>query len=209
MNMHERIYEKANELFTKYGIKRITMDEIAARLGISKKTIYQSFADKNALVAEVFDRSLLLSHQKCLHDIEISENAVHEILLGSKTFCNDMQVININVLYDLEKYHPEIYKKFVDYKNDFLYSCIIQNLHRGIEEGLYKKDINVEVITRLRMSTVVLALNIELFPAAQFQFAEVERELTLHFLNGLVTAAGAEVLQQYTHPSTVASEMFY
>ena len=199
MTMRERILEKANELFTRYGIKRVTMDEIALRLGISKKTIYQSFADKNELVSEIFDKHICFSRQNCMANLEKSENAVHEVLLGSETFCSIMQTINANVLYDLEKYHPEIFEKFIQFKNQFLHTCIYQNLKRGIAERLYRKEINIEIITRLRLANIVLAMNIELFPQHQFRFSETENEIVTHFLCGIVTEKGAAIMKKYAN----------
>ena len=205
MEMRERILEKADELFMKHGIKRITMDEIAGRLGISKKTIYQSFADKNEIVCEIFDRYMCGCCRNCEADLQNSNNAVHEVFLASQTFRNIMYSINSSVMYDLEKYHPEIFKKFLEFKNGYLYRSILENLKRGIREGLYKDDINVEVIARLRMSNIILVLDIELFPAQQFHFTEVEHELTMHFLQGIVTKKGAAVMHTYNQAVTGAA----
>ncbi len=199
MEMKERILEKATELFTKYGIKRITMDEIAAKLGISKKTIYQSFHDKNELVSAIFDNHICISQQNCIVDEEKAENAVHEVLLGSETFINVMESINQNVLYDLEKFHPEVFQKFLQFKNTFMYNSIEKNLKRGIEEELYRKEIDLEVIIRLRLANIIISMNIELFPARQFNFVEVEREATLLFLHGIVTAKGARLIKKYSN----------
>ena len=197
MEMKERILEKATELFTRYGIKRITMDEIAGQLGISKKTIYQSFSDKNELVSEIFDSHIRNTQQNCVADAKKAENAVHEVLLCSETFSNVMQSINQSVLYDLEKFHPEVFKKFLHFKNNFLFAIIENNLNRGIEEGLYRTDFDLAVMIRLRLANTVISMDIELFPARHFNYTNVEREVTLHYLNGIVTAKGARLIKKY------------
>ncbi len=204
----ERILEKAEELFIKYGIKRITMDEISAQLGISKKTIYLSFADKNELVAEIFDKHIYRSKQDCAMDAEKADNAVHELLLGSETFCATMQSINPSVLYDLEKYHPDVFRRFTEFKNNFLYNIIMQNLKRGMEEELYRTDINPDIIVRLRLADILLSTNIELFPTRQFKLPDVEREIITHFLHGIVTQKGAKMIKKYMHQPVKSSHAF-
>ncbi|MDQ2751975.1 MAG: TetR/AcrR family transcriptional regulator, partial [Bacteroidota bacterium] len=107
ITVQERILEKAEELFKKYGVKSITMDEIATRLGISKKTIYQSFADKNELVLQIFTHHLCQNRDDCIAASETGQNAIHEVFLSLETYYATMQNINPNVMYDLEKYHPD------------------------------------------------------------------------------------------------------
>lgn len=197
MEMKERIIEKANELFTKYGIKCITMDEIASQLGISKKTIYQSFADKNELVSVVLHKHIDYARQLCLSNIEKSENAVHELVLARQMFCSMMQYINVSVLHDLQKYHPEVFTSFEDFRKKFLFNCILQNLQRGISEKVYRDDIDVEIMSRLRLANVVISMDVELFPTQKFRFSDVEEEVVRHFLYGIVTAKGAKMMKKY------------
>ncbi len=197
ITVQERILEKAEELFKKYGIKSITMDEIAARLGISKKTIYQSFADKNELVLQIFNHHICKSREDCFVASEQGQNAIHEVLLSLESFNATMQNMNPNVMYDLEKYHPEVFAKFTEFKNKFLHDSILKNIQRGIKEEVYRSDINPEIITRLRLATLLLGTNIELFPAHQFRIADTELEIVTHFLSGIVTPKGARILKRY------------
>lgn len=197
ITVQERILEKAEELFKKYGIKSITMDEIAARLGISKKTIYQSFADKNELVLQIFNQHICKSREDCCTAEQQGENAIHEVMLSLETYGDTMQNMNPNVMYDLEKYHPDVFAKFVEFKNQFLHDSILKNIQRGIKEDVYRSDINPEIITRLRLATLLLGMNIELFPPHQFRVDDVELEIVTHFLSGLVTPKGARILKRY------------
>ena len=200
--MRDRILEKTEELFIRYGIKRITMDEIAAQLGISKKTIYLSFTDKNELVAEIFDKHIYSSEKNCAADVIKADNAVHELILGSETFCATMQSINPSVLYDLEKYHPDVFKRFIEFKNNFLYGIISQNLKRGIEEKLYRRSINIDIVAKMRLANILLSTNIELFPVHRFTLPDVEREIITHFLYGIVTPEGAGMVKKYAQQQT-------
>jgi len=197
MEMKERILTKAEELFCRYGIKSVTMDEIANQLGISKKTIYLSFADKDELVLEVFNAYMNESKQHCLHDRQQAENAVHEIFLAMDMTDAMLKALNASILFDLEKYYPDTYNKFRAYKNEFLYNVVSENLKRGIQEELFRADLNVDIIARMRLGTVMLSMNMDIFPPGKYKLVEVEQEIIMHYLYGIATAKGIRLIQKY------------
>jgi AcrR family transcriptional regulator len=198
MEIKERILTKAEELFCRYGVKSVTMDEIANQLGISKKTIYLSFTDKDELVLEVFDAYMKESKRHCLHDRQMADNAVHEIFLAMDMTDVLLKALNASILFDLEKYYPNTYNKFKAFKNDFLYGIISENLERGIREEVFRADVNVDIITRMRLGTTMLSMNIELFPPSKFKLLDVEHEIILHYLYGIATAKGIKLIQKYS-----------
>lgn len=197
MEMKERIQEKSRELFDRYGIKSVTMDDIASNLGISKKTIYQSFADKDALVDAVFNLQMTQNKEQCLHDQQIAENAVHEIFLAMDMISELLACMHQNILYDLEKYHPAVFKKFIQYKTDFIGKIIVNNLTKGKAEGLYRQELNVDIITKMRLYTMMLSFNPELYPGSKYNLLEVEYEIIYHFLYGISTAKGIKLIEKY------------
>lgn len=195
--MRDRIQQKAEELFNRYGIRSVTMDEIAGQLGISKKTIYQWFEDKDELVAAVFERLMNHSKELCSIDKERSHNAIHEIFLGLQMTEEILATMNPAILYDLEKYHPKVFQQFIEYKNTFLYNLIVDNLERGVKEELYRADINVEVLARYRIANIMVAFNLDVFPKHRFHIMEVEEEIEVHFISGIATAKGLKLIQKY------------
>ncbi|WP_158559412.1 TetR/AcrR family transcriptional regulator [Deminuibacter soli] len=195
--MRDRIQQKAEELFSRYGIRSVTMDEIAGQLGISKKTIYQSFEDKEELVAAVFEGHMNKSRDLCMADRDRSVNAVHEIFMALEMMEEILATMNPSILYDLEKYHPGVYQKFIEFKNSFMYTSIVENLERGIKEELYRADINVDVLARYRIANIMIAFNLDVFPKNKYKVVEVEEEILIHFLNGIVTPKGLKLLQKY------------
>lgn len=197
MEIKERIQEKATELFDRYGIRSVTMDDIAGHLGISKKTIYQSFADKDELVEAVFMLHMLQSKDRCLSDQQHAENAVHEIFLAMDMISELLTCMHQNILFDLEKYYPKVYKKFIHYKSEFIGNVIIKNLNSGIADGLYRPELNVDIITKLRLHTMMLSFNNELYPRSKFKVVEVEYEIIYHFLYGICTAKGVKLISKY------------
>ena len=202
MEVKERILGKAHELFSKYGIRSVSMDDIAAQLGMSKKTLYQYYDDKDELVTYVFDQVLDVNKNQCLNCKKVGENAIHEVFLSFEMVEDMLANMNPSVLYDLQKYHPGAYKKFYDYKNQFLYKLLRQNLEVGVKEELYRDDIDIEVITRFRLYSIMLSFDSEVFPMNKSKLVYVEEQLLDHFLYGIVTAKGQKMIQKYKSQRT-------
>lgn len=197
MEAQDRIRQKADELFRKFGIRSVTMDEIASQLGISKKTIYQYYADKDQLVDAVAVDEIKFSQDCCVKDMAVSANAIDEIFRVMEFVEIMFRNMNPSMLFDLEKYHPVGYKKFLEHKNRFLFDMIKRNLERGIKEGLYRPEINVEIMTRYRLESMMIALNTELFSASKFNLATLQQEIIEHFLYGLATLKGYKLILKY------------
>ena len=195
--MKERIKLKADELFRSYGIKSITMDEIATRLGVSKKTIYHSFADKDELVDEVVGDLLIYNQTCCNKDRAKATDAVHEVFLAMEMIQQMFENMNPVILYDIERNHPATFQKFLQHKNKFLLQVIKENIERGKKEELYRPDINTEVVARIRLETMMLPFNQEVFPKNKFNLVELERQLIEHFLFGVATMKGHKLILKY------------
>ena len=197
MEMKERIKQKADELFRGYGIKSITMDEIASRLGVSKKTIYQFFADKDELVDEVVADLLTYNQTCCNKDRAKATDAIHEVFLAMQMVQEMLQNMNPVILYDLERNHPVTHQKFLQHKNKFLYQVIKENIERGKKEELYRQDINTDVIAKIRLETMFLPFNPEIFPKTKFNLVDLEEQLIEHFLFGVATMKGHKLILKY------------
>lgn len=197
MEIQERIAQKAHDLFLKYGIRSISMDEIASQLGISKKTIYQFYADKDALVESVVNIVISGNTRECCQHKEVSENPVHEILVATDLVQEMLKTMNPAIIYDLQKYHPAAYKKIADHKNDFLYKLIKENLEQGIADQLYRSDINTEVMARYRLATVFMLFTPELYSPGKYNLSVLIEEVTIHFIYGITTSKGQKLLHKY------------
>jgi TetR/AcrR family transcriptional regulator, cholesterol catabolism regulator len=197
MEMKERIKQKADELFRSYGIKSITMDEIAGRLGVSKKTIYQFFSDKDELVDEVVGELLTYNQSCCNKDRAKATDAIHEVFLAMEMVQQMFQNMNPVILYDIERNHPVTFQKFLQHKNKFLLQVIKENIERGKKEELYRPDINTEVIAKIRLETMMLPFNQEIFPKSKFNLVDLEHQLIEHFLFGVATMKGHKLILKY------------
>ncbi len=197
METKERIKIKADELFRRYGIRTVTMDEIANQLGISKKTIYQAFADKHELVDEVITDLLDYNQVCCNRDKGLSKDAIHEVFLAMEMLQQMFANMNNSILFDLERNHAETYKKFKDFKYQYLLDVLRQNIKRGKKEELYRDDIDIEIIARLRLESIMLAFNPEIFPQSKFSFLEIQKQSIEYFLFGVANIQGHKLIIKY------------
>ncbi len=197
MEVKDRIQQKAKELFHRYGIKSITMDEIAAQLGASKKTIYQYFSDKDELVDTIIEEMIGSAEQRCEESIEKSKDAVDELFLAIDYVEQIFSEMNPAMMYDLERFHPRSYTRFLDYKNKYLIQVIRRNLKRGIEEELYRPDINIEILAKFRLEGMMIAFNQNVYPATRFNLGELHRVIIEQFLFGVSSLKGYKLILKY------------
>lgn len=197
--MKERIQQKAGELFKRYGIRSVTMDEIATQLGISKKTIYQFYSDKDALVQDIFRDITNHNKQKCISFKDIAENAIHEQYLASESSREIFNDMSSSVLFDLNRYHPNVYADFEKFKKQFLFNVIKENLVRGIKEGLFRKDLNVNIITWLRLEMIAGIFHNEEVITGKTKPHQFENEMKDFFLHGICTEKGLSFITKYKH----------
>jgi AcrR family transcriptional regulator len=194
---HDRIIEGARELFFRHGMKSVTMDDLAGHLGISKKTLYQYYNDKDALVFDITTREIRL-HAAAVAEIrKQSADAIQEILSAMKIMSAMMNKIAPTVFYDLQKYYKNSWKSFTDFKNHQMCDFIEENLRRGIRQGLYRKELNLKIMARLRLEELQLGFNPEVFPPDRFNIFEVQLSMMEHFLHGIVTLKGYEFIEKY------------
>lgn len=203
MEVKERILFKAADLFMRYGIRSVTMDEIAGQLGISKKTIYQFFTDKDEIVEGMVDKEIKGNECKASGFLMASENAVHEVFISLEEMEEMFRAMNPLMMYDLEKHHPKAHKKLRDHINKFMYQVIAENLERGIKEKLYREDINIDIVAKHRIESAFMAFNQDVFPHNRYMIGDVAKELGLLFMHSIATPKGVKLIEKYYQQNTV------
>jgi TetR/AcrR family transcriptional regulator, cholesterol catabolism regulator len=196
METKERILHKSLELVTKYGIRTVTMDQVAAAVGASKKTIYQYYPDKESLIKEVLEHDLNETKTRCTIDAK-APNAIIEAIQALEFMDKQMHDMNPLVLFELQKYFPKLFQVFLDFKEQFLFNVIKTNLERGIKEGLYRPEVDVAIMAKFRVETSLMIFNTDLYPDKQFDLKHVLHQLFDHFIRGLVTAKGFTIIEKY------------
>jgi AcrR family transcriptional regulator len=198
MDVKERILGKAADLFLRYGIRSITMDEIATQLGISKKTIYQFFTDKDDMVSAVIDLEIRKNEEECVQFRQQAENAVHQIFMAQESVEEMLKYTNPLMVYDLEKHHPRAYKRLKEFKYQFLHQVLMDNLQWGMEEGVYRPDLHKDIVVKARIEAAFLVFNPDVYPHSRYKVAEVAFELAILFLHGIATDSGRTLIGKYT-----------
>jgi len=208
MERRDRIIEEALKLFMKYGIRNITMDDLAKHLGISKRTIYEYFKDKDSLLLQCV-KSLASDQKKRInHIIKTSPHVIDSIyqIIGEKSAL--MRTLNPLFMEDMRKYHPSIFKLI--HKSDELddISLTEQLLIYGIEEGIFFPEINTSLVARFMQEMFRLFGNSEVFPLEQYDRTEMIENIFMAYIRGLCTNDGIEILERYKHADhTQTSEL--
>jgi AcrR family transcriptional regulator len=197
MEVKERILLKAADLFMRYGIRSVTMDEIAGQLGISKKTIYQFFTDKDEIVEGVVDKEILQNEGKCDMYLHASENAVHEVFISFEGMEEMFKAMNPLIMYDLEKHHYKAHKKFRDHIHKFMHQVICENLERGIREKLYRPELNVDITAKHRIESAFMTFNQDVFPHNRYHISDVAWELGMLYIYSIATPKGIKLIEKY------------
>lgn len=191
-----KITEKASEQFMRYGIKSITMDDIARTLAISKKTLYQHFEDKDSLVYAVCKNHLEADNHEMGCIAGQAGSAIDEMAMLSEFIKNKFTEMHPSVLHDIRKYHPRSWDLFMQHRESCIVNSIIYNLKRGVEEGVYRSDINVEILARLRLEEIQLSFDPEIFPPARYRLPDIQIQFFEHFLYGLLSERGRTLWEQ-------------
>jgi AcrR family transcriptional regulator len=197
IDTRDRIREQARNLFLRYGIRSVSMDDIAVGIGMSKKTIYQWFKDKDELVDAMIMDEISQMQTETKNCFVHSKDAVEEIFLTMDQMLDHMRNINPTIMYDLHKFHFQSFKKFTDHKNTYLLEVISKNLERGIKEGLYRSGLDVDVLSRFRLESMMIPFNMDVFPASKYNLVEVTTTLIEHFVFGIVTQEGYSLILTY------------
>ncbi len=197
MSQTQRIIEGGEELFLTAGIKSVTMDDIARHLGMSKKTIYQFFKDKNELVIALVKKKLQDDEAQMSEIISKSANVIEEMINMMKCSEDIFSRINPIVVHDMQKYHPDAWKQFQNFKADVLIHTLEELLTKGIKQGYIRPDIDVKILARMRVSQVEMGFNASIFPVAEFSAWKVQYQFLEHFNYGVCTLKGYKLLNQY------------
>ncbi len=195
----EKIFEAAELLFRKYGIRSVSMSDISTALGMSKKTLYQYIDNKNDLIEKIMFNYISVEKENTLSISEKSVNALDEMMKISFNVQKNLENLNPVLLFDLKKYHFDIWKHFNEYHYDFIQKLIVRNLEKGKEEGIYRTDINAEIISRIHVSSIEIFADDHLLPPENFPRTEIHKEFVSYHLHGILSEKGRTLFYEYQY----------
>ncbi|MEI7490087.1 MAG: TetR/AcrR family transcriptional regulator [Bacteroidota bacterium] len=188
----QSILGQVSRLYHRYGIKSVTMDDVASHLCISKKTLYEYFEDKKDLVSQV----LLTEHSgncKLFDEIlNLKLNAIEELFEIYKSIKKMIQDYNPSMDYDIRKYYPDLFMKIREVRRRSMFENTLKNMNKGKKDGLYRKDLNAEVIARLHLFRIESLVDNDLFSADELNSFEIFHELFIYHLHGIMSNKGRE-----------------
>lgn len=173
------------------------MDDIAKSLGISKKTIYKHFKEKNEIVHQLMLRNIEKDKCRFSNIYGKSQNVVEEVFEMVKGLREMFSKINPILFYELNKFYPETWNEFKKFKNGFILEMVELSLTKGQKEGYIRNDINVKLMAKLRVELIEMSINGNTFNHDQFNLVEVTIALTEHFLYGVCTLKGHKLINKY------------
>ena len=191
----QHIISESIQLFLKFGVKSLTMEDIARKLGISKKTLYTHVKDKEDLLLQ----AVILFGK--FEDKQLSEicsrglNAIDESLEIKKWVLDMIQNIHPSVAYDIEKFHPAVSKRMKTSRHENVYRSIFQNIVKGQKEGLYRSDINADILAKLYIGRMESIFDQELFPSSTYNVSDVYMEWFIYHIHGMATSKGLQLLE--------------
>jgi AcrR family transcriptional regulator len=193
--MKDKILHKAADLFLSFGFKSITMDDIAADLGMSKKTIYSHFSTKKKLVEASTFYILERVNETICSILDANYDPIEETFTIKSMINNLLKNEKSSPSYQLQKYYPKIYKQVHEKQFEAVQSCIVENLKRGITEDYYRKDIDIDLITRLFFSGNMNLTNQELFPIDVYEISSLKNTFLEYHVRAIATEKGLNTLK--------------
>ncbi len=187
---------RITEMFMRYGIRSVTMDDISRELGISKKTLYQFVSSKDELVELMVLQHIEEEKKQGLCITAESANAIEEMLRVTELVITDAQQMKTNIVFDLQRYYNAAWRHVEAYQHEHMTTKVRQNLERGVAEGLYRNDFDVGLAARLHAAASFSLFDDRWFPRSEFPPDKVIREFFLHYLYGLVSDKGRALLKE-------------
>jgi len=191
-----QLIQRAGAVFMKYGIKSVTMDDLARELGISKKTFYIHFKDKNDLILTSIKLKIAGEKQICQDCATAGANAIETLISISDFIIEQLSNVNPTLFYDLQKYHPEAWQVMQDHKWKFVYDNIHTNILQGIKEGLYRSNLDPKIIARYYVASIDNMMCPEIFPWPEFKTDSIVKQILRFQIRGLANEEGIKYIKE-------------
>jgi TetR/AcrR family transcriptional regulator, cholesterol catabolism regulator len=197
------ILERVRELFYKYGVRSVSIDDICRDIGISKKKLYQFVQSKNELVEKLLE--LERENFEIIFDKHNFEgvNAIDILLIVSREVGERFRDVSPSMTFDLKKYYPDIYQNNIDHRIEFIFNKIKINIEKGINQGMYRGDLSIELVARLYIRRLIDLHNPEFFPADKFSFQTLFDVMFDNFIRGIANERGIEYYEKQKHKMTL------
>lgn len=196
MEAKEKILVRSEELFLMYGLRSVSMDDIAKKLGMSKKTLYNYFDNKKELIHNVINEYIKREKEFATEILGKSMDAVDEMLTLAKHFIELLKKMKPTIMYDLQKYYPNSWELIEKLHLTFIEDVIKNNITKGITEGLYRENIDSTVISKLYVAKTIILNDEGIFPVKEFNRELLFTEFIQYHLHGIVSQKGFDKIDK-------------
>jgi AcrR family transcriptional regulator len=186
-------------LFSRVGFKSVTMDDIARELGMSKKTLYTLIEDKTDLISKVIEYELRIGRQYMEGTTGEEMHPIDELMEVNRRIHSYRQRLNPSFFYDLKKYYPRMFRQWMEEKRKRMADLIVRNMDRGIQDGVYRHDMDTSMIARIYMLRSELLFEEEILSLDAPDMQKFLREVFLYHLHGICSSKGLHYLQKQNH----------
>ncbi len=197
MDVQQKILSVSVDMFRQYGFKTITMDDIARRAGVSKKTLYQHYVNKQEVVQAAINWYQHRISDECHHALSTSENAIEAMVRLNEVLNQTFKQVNPLAMLELQRFFPEAHEMFRKtlFERDMI--AMRDNIIRGVEEGNYREDLNAELLAIYRMECCLIMMQPNLMMNERYNTQIVSQEIFEHFLYGIMSAKGEKLFKKY------------
>lgn len=202
--LRARIAETATSLFLRYGIRSTTMDTIADALRISKRTIYEHFDDKEALVVACVQRRLDLAREECQSALDRGDNAIEKLLTLLLVSLRQARQANPTFWLDIKGQYPSAWRLVETYRREERRDELVALLKGGIEAGLLRPELDCDIVAAVLRAQIDLLSDPDVFTAERYERSALGRHALLPFIRGLATDEGRTHLQTYADEKTLS-----
>lgn len=203
MEQKDLILQQARTLFFLFGIKSISMDDIALKLGMSKKTIYQYFEDKQDLLSTIIDQFIGEHHKSTCHLIDQQLDAIETFQQMAELALEYTKDLRPAFLYDLQKYYRTHWEKFVCFKDEHILEETKNLLSKGKEQGLFLENMNIELAAKLHICCIDELINVRHPNYGVTEIHVLIQEYMHMFLKGIASEAGLNRIEKLYNKKTI------
>jgi AcrR family transcriptional regulator len=193
---YQNIIEQVYSIFMQHGIKNVSMDDLCRQMGISKKTLYKYVENKADLLKKIssYIQDLITTRLNELEQLDL--NAIDVLLEMSRVSSGNHMRINPMVSFEIRKYYPQVYENYICTKKELIVGSILKNLEQGIKEGLYREDLNKEIVAHLYFKKIEEFHTLEGNELSAFSYSKVFEVMFENHIRGIANSMGIEYFEK-------------
>lgn len=197
MEQVRKVIDTAWGMFRRFGVRSVSMDDVAREMSISKKTLYRCFRDKNDLIIQTINKDLEVIEEQVNKILDAEPHPVKQVLQIANFVSGYLKDVNPSMLYDLQKYHPELHHHFITYRKNTFLEKVMTNLRRGIDQGYYRAEIEVVSVANLYLCLMDHGPEMLAAGKENTNYADLYTQIMKYHLHAIATSAGLQAAETF------------